>query len=98
LHRACHPSPPLRQVGCARHGPGEFVRQAVELYDILDVMRGELLQYLLIPYSLTECNHNRSNGNTWDDVANLEKLLDEGVQTFCQALLHDVEVSLISRP
>jgi hypothetical protein len=60
-------------------GPGTFISQAEELYDILDVMSGELLQHLLIPYFLMECNHNRSIGNMWDGVANLGKSLDEGV-------------------
>jgi hypothetical protein len=59
--------------GIALNGPGAFVHQVEELSDILDVMRDELLQHLLIPYSLTECNHNRSIRHTWDGVANLGK-------------------------
>jgi hypothetical protein len=78
--------------------PSAFVRQAEELSDILDVMRGELPQHLLIPYSLTECNHNRSIANTWDGVANLGKPLGEGLQRFPWVLLHDMEVSLFTRP
>jgi hypothetical protein len=59
--------------GTALNGPGAFVHQVEELSDILDVIRDELLQHLLIPYSLTECNHNRSIRHTWDGVANLGK-------------------------
>jgi hypothetical protein len=85
-------------LGTALNVLGIFVHQAEELYDILDVMRGELLQHLLIPYSLMECNHNRSIGNMWDGVANLGKPLDEGAQRFPQVLLHVVEVGLITQP
>jgi hypothetical protein len=34
----------------ALYGFGALVHQVEELYDILDVMRGELLQHLLIPH------------------------------------------------
>jgi hypothetical protein len=84
--------------GMALSDLGTFVHQAEELFDILDVMRSELLQHLLIPYFLMECNHNRSIGNTWDGVANLGKPLDEGAQRFPWALLHGVEAGLITQP
>jgi hypothetical protein len=84
--------------GTALSGPGAFIRQAKELCDILVVMRDELLEHLLIPYSLMECNHNRSIGNTWDGVVNLGKPLDKRAQRFPRALLHGVEVGLITRP
>jgi hypothetical protein len=45
-----------------------------------------------------ECNHNRSIGNTWDGVVNLGKPLDKRAQRFPRALLHGVEVGLVTRP
>jgi hypothetical protein len=57
--------------GTALCGPNALVRQAEELCDILDVMHGELLQHLLIPHTLTKCNHNRSIGDTRNGIANL---------------------------
>jgi hypothetical protein len=76
--------------------PGALVCQAEELYNILDIMRGELLQHLLIPHTLAKCNHNRSIGDTWSGVVNLEKPLNEGAQRFPRMLLHDVEIILIT--
>jgi hypothetical protein len=38
-------------LGTTLYGPGTFVRQTEKLRDILDVMRGELFQHLLIPYT-----------------------------------------------
>jgi hypothetical protein len=84
--------------GMALYGPGALVRQAEKLYDILDVMRGELLQYLLIPHTLAKCNHNKIIGDTRNSIMNLGNPLNEGAQRFPQALLHGVEVSLITRP
>jgi hypothetical protein len=63
-------------------GPGTLVCQAEERRDILDVMRGELLQHFLIPHSLVKCNHNRSIRDTRNGVANLGEPLDEGAQGF----------------
>jgi hypothetical protein len=79
-------------------GPGAFVRQAKKLRDILDVMRDELLQHLLIPHTLAKHDYNRSIGNTRDGVANLREPLDEGAQRFPRTLTHDVEIGLIARP
>jgi hypothetical protein len=59
-------------------GPSALVRQAKELYDILDVMHGGLLQHLLIPHTLMKCNHNRSIGDMRNGIANLGKPLNEG--------------------
>jgi hypothetical protein len=59
-------------------GPSTLVHQAEELCDILDVMRGELLQHLHIPHTLMKCNHNRSIGDMRIGVANLGKPLIEG--------------------
>jgi hypothetical protein len=56
-----------------------FVHQAEKLGDILDVMRNELFQHLLIPYTLTKCNRNKNIGDTRNVVANLGKPLDERV-------------------
>jgi hypothetical protein len=59
---------------------------------------GELLQHLLIPYSLVKYNHYRSIGDTRNGIANPRKPLDEGVQGFPRALLDGVEISLVTRP
>jgi hypothetical protein len=66
--------------GAAFCSLGVVVRQVEELGDILDVVRGELLQHLLVPHTLAKCNYNRSIGNARDGVVNLGELLDEGTQ------------------
>jgi hypothetical protein len=76
---------------------GALVRQVEERKDILDVVGGELLQHLLIPYSLMKCNHHISIGDTRNGIANLRESLNEGAQGFLQALLDDVEVDLVAR-
>jgi hypothetical protein len=58
---------------------------------------GELLQHLLIPYSLVKCNHYRSIGDTRNGIVNLREPLNEGAQRFPRALLDGVEIGLISR-
>jgi hypothetical protein len=58
---------------------GALVSQAEERRNILDVVGGELLQHLLIPYSLEKCNHYRSIGDTRNGTVNLREPLDEGV-------------------
>jgi hypothetical protein len=84
--------------GTALCGPSTLVRQAEELCDILDVMRGKLLQHLLIPHTLVKYNRNKSIGDMRNGVANLGKPLNEGAQRFPWTLLHDVEIGLITRP
>jgi hypothetical protein len=84
--------------GMALCSPGAFVRQAKKLCDILNVMRGELFQHLLIPHTLIKCDNNRSIGNMRNGVANLTEPLDEGAQRFPRTLSHDVEIGLIARP
>jgi hypothetical protein len=45
---------------CGRHGPlppSTLVHRAEEFYDLLDAVRGKLLQRLLIPHTLEKCNH-----------------------------------------
>jgi hypothetical protein len=79
-------------------GPGTLVHQGEELCDILDVMRGEFFQHLSIPHTLAKCNHNRSIGDMRNGVVNLGKQLNEGAQRFPWALLHDMEVDLITWP
>jgi hypothetical protein len=64
--------------GTALCCPGALVCQGEKLYDILDVMHGELLQHLLIPHTLVKCNYNRSIGDTRNGVANMGKPLNEG--------------------
>jgi hypothetical protein len=77
---------------------GTLVRRAEEHGHILDVVGGELLQHLLIPYSLTKCNHYSSIGDTRNGIVNLRELLDEGAQGFPRALLDGVEIDLIFQP
>jgi hypothetical protein len=81
----------------AFHSLGALVRQAEERKHILDVVGGELLQHLLIPYSLAKCNHYRSIGDTRNGIANLRESLDEGAQGFPWALLDGMEIDLITR-
>jgi hypothetical protein len=82
--------------GTALCSPNALICQVEELNDILDVMRGKLLQHLLIPHALLKCNDNRIIGDTRDGVANLRELLDEGTQSLPQALLYGMEVSVIA--
>jgi hypothetical protein len=56
---------------------GELVRQAEKCRNVLDVMGGELLQHLLIPYSLAKSNYHRSIGDIRNGIANLGEPLDE---------------------
>jgi hypothetical protein len=84
--------------GTALCGHDVFVRQAKKLRDILDAMRGELFQHLLIPYTLAKCDYNRSIENMRNCAANLREPLDEGAQRFPRTLSHGVEVGLIVRP
>jgi hypothetical protein len=67
-------------LGVAFCSLGVVVHQAEELGDNLDVVRGELLQHLLVPHTLVKCNYNRSIGNARDGVVNLGEPLDEGTQ------------------
>jgi hypothetical protein len=82
----------------AFHSLGALVRQAEERGHILDVVGGELLQHLLILYSLAKCNHYRSIRDTRNGIANLREPLDEGAQGFPQALLDGMEIGLVTRP
>jgi hypothetical protein len=77
--------------------PSTFVRQVEELSNILDVVRDKLLQHLLIPHTLSKCNHNRCIGDMRDGVEKLRKPLDEGAQRLSRMLLDGMEVSLIVR-
>jgi hypothetical protein len=77
---------------------GALVRQDEERRNILDVVGGEFLQHLLIPYSLMKCNYHRSIGDTRNGIVNLREPLDEGAQGFPRALLDGMEVSLVARP
>jgi hypothetical protein len=63
--------------GTALYNPGAFVHQAEKLHDILDVMRGDLLQHLLIPHTLVKHDYNRSIGDMRNGVTNLREPLDE---------------------
>jgi hypothetical protein len=85
-------------LGTTLCGPSSFVRQAKKLRNILDVMRGELFQHLLIPHILAKHDYNRSIGNTWNGVANLREPLDEGAQRIPWTLTQDVEIGIIARP
>jgi hypothetical protein len=84
--------------GAAFCSPGALVRRAEECEHILDVVGGELLQHLLIPYPPTKCNYYRSIGDLRNGIANLREPLDEGAQGFPLALLDGMEIGLITRP
>jgi hypothetical protein len=84
--------------GTALRSLGALVSQAEERRNILDIMGGELLQHLLIPYFLVKCNHYRSIGDMRNGIANLREPLDEGAQRFPRALLDGVEIGLVTRP
>jgi hypothetical protein len=86
-----------RVPGAALHSLGALVRQAEERKNILDVVGGELLQHLLISYSLAKCNHYRGIGDTRNGIANLREPLDEGAQGFLRARLDGVEIGLVTR-
>jgi hypothetical protein len=97
----CSPLLPPGWLGSARRGlcsPSALVRQADERGHILDVVGGELLQHLLIPYALVKCNHYRSIGDTRNGIVNLREPLDEGAQGFPWPLLDGVEIGLVTRP
>jgi hypothetical protein len=83
--------------GAAFHSLGALIRQAEERGHILNVVGGELLQHLLIPYSLMKCNHYRSIGDMRNGIANLRELQDEGAQGFPRALVDGVEIGLVTR-
>jgi hypothetical protein len=66
--------------GTAFCSPCTLVCQAEELGGILYVMCVQLLQHLLVPHTLAECNNNRSIGDVRDGVVNLGEPLDKGAQ------------------
>jgi hypothetical protein len=80
------------------HNHGALVHQVEERGHILNVVCGELLQYLLIPYPLAKCNYYRSIGDTRNGIANLREPLDEGAQGFPRALLDGMEIGFVTRP
>jgi hypothetical protein len=84
--------------GAAFPSLGALIRQAEERRHILDVVGGEFLQHLLIPYSLVKCNNYRSIGDTRNGIANLREPLDEGAQGFPWALLDGVVIGFVTRP
>jgi hypothetical protein len=84
--------------GAALRYLGALIHQAEERRNILDVVGGNLLQHLLIPYSLTKYNYHRSIGDTRNVIMNLREPLDEGAQGFPWALLDGMVVSLVVRP
>jgi hypothetical protein len=84
-------------LGTALRHLGTLVHQAEERINILDVMGGNLLQHLLIPYSLTKYIYHRSIGDTRNVIVNLREPLDERAQGSPRALLDGMEVSLVAR-
>jgi hypothetical protein len=56
---------------------GTLVRQAEARRNILDVVGGELLQHLLISYSLVKYNYHRSIRDIRNDITNLREPLGE---------------------
>jgi hypothetical protein len=92
LHLLCDWGMPRAALHCL----GALVRQAKERRNILDVVGGELLQHLLIPYSLTKCNYHIIIGDMRNGIVNLREPLDEGAQGFTRALLDGMEISLFA--
>jgi hypothetical protein len=84
--------------GAALRSLGALVNQAEERRNILDVVGGELLQHLLIPYSLVKCNHYKSIGDTRNGIANLREPMNKGAQGFHRTLLDGVEIGLVTQP
>jgi hypothetical protein len=82
----------------AFRSPSALVHQAEEHGHILDVVGGELLQHLLIPYPVAKCNHYRSIGDTRNGITNLREPLDEGAQGFPWPLLDGVKIGLVTWP
>jgi hypothetical protein len=87
LANACVPGLPF-------DSPGALDDKVEELEDVLDVVSSELLQHLLVLYSLSECGNDRRKGNAGDGVPYLGKALDEEAQHLSWALLYGVEVDL----
>jgi hypothetical protein len=84
--------------GATFRSPSALVPQAEERGHILDVVGGELLQHLFIPYPLMKCNHYRSIRDTRNGIADLREPLDDRAQGFPWPLLDGVKIGLITRP
>jgi hypothetical protein len=75
-------------------GSGAFVGQSKERGDSFHVMRGQLLQHLLVTYSLTEGRDDGSIGNAWYSTSHLGEAGDERPESLPRLLPHRMEVGL----
>jgi hypothetical protein len=73
-------------------GPGALVGQSEECGDSLHVMRGQLLQHLLIAYSLTEGRDDGSIGNARYNTSHLGEAGDKRPESDITEVL-DLSVS-----
>jgi hypothetical protein len=65
-----------RMLGMTLCSPGTFVRHVEELGDVMHVMRGQLLEHLLVPHTLLKSNNNKGIRDARDGVPNLGEPLD----------------------
>jgi hypothetical protein len=77
-------------------GSGAFVGQSEECGDSFHVVRGQLLQHLLITYSLTEGRDDGSIGNARYSTSHLGEAGDERPESLPGLLPHCMEVGLHS--
>jgi hypothetical protein len=83
------------RVPCTALGdPGAFVGQSEECGDSFHVVRGQLLQHLLITYSLTEGRDDGSIGNARYSTSHLGEAGDERPEGLPGLLPYRVEVGL----
>jgi hypothetical protein len=89
-------NPGLRgRVPCTALGDsGALVGQSKECGDSLHVMRGQLLQYFLITYSLAEGRDDGSIGNARYSTSHLGEAGDECPESLPGFLPHCMEVGL----
>jgi hypothetical protein len=67
-------------LGTTLYRPGALVCQAEELGNVLYVVRGQLLEHLLVPHTLPKCNIDRCIRDARDGVSILGEPLDERAQ------------------
>jgi hypothetical protein len=83
------------RVTCTALGSsGTFVGQSEERGDSFHVMRGQLMQHLLITYPLTKSGDDGSIGGTRYSPSYLGEAGDESPESFPGFLPHCMEVSL----
>jgi hypothetical protein len=75
-------------------GSGTLVGESEEYGDNFHVMRGQLLQHLLITYSLAKSDDDGSIGDTRYSAPYLSEAGDESPESFPRFLPYRMEVSL----